>query len=97
VTAPEKTPLAVALTYDEPRAPRVVAVGRGEIGQRIIDTAREHGVPLEANAPLAEALSTIELETEIPPTFYAAVATIIAFILRAADTPPPPPARPLRP
>jgi len=97
VTTPEKVPLAVALTYDEPHAPRVVAVGRGEIGQRIIDTARKHGVPLEANAPLAEALSTIELETEIPLELYAAVATIIGFIMRAADTPAPAPARTLRP
>ena len=57
MTDPDKSPLAVALTYEAPHAPRVVAVGRGELGQRIIDTAREHGVPLETNAPLAEALS----------------------------------------
>jgi len=89
VSAPDKIPLAVALTYDAPSAPRVVAVGRGEIGQRIIDTAREHGVPLETNAPLAEALSAIELETEIPLELYQAVAVIIGFIMRAADKAPP--------
>jgi flagellar biosynthesis protein len=94
VTPPEKTPLAVALTYEAPHAPRVVAVGRGELGQKIIDTAREHGVPLETNAPLAEALSTIELETEIPEQLYEAMATILAFILRASQVPP---ALPLRP
>jgi flagellar biosynthesis protein len=94
VTPPNKTPLAVALTYEAPHAPRVVAVGRGELGQRIIDTAREHGVPLETNAPLAEALSTIELETEIPERLYEAMAVILAFILRASQTPP---ALPLRP
>lgn len=97
MTKSKKTPLAVALTYDAPRAPRVVAVGRGEVGQRIIDTAREHGVPLEANAPLAEALSTIELETEIPVELYEAIATIIAFIMRVASAPPPPRALPLKP
>jgi flagellar biosynthesis protein len=83
----QKPVLAVALTYDAPRAPRVVAVGRGELGQRIIDTAREHGVPLETNAPLAEALSTIEVETEIPEHLYGAIAVIIAFIMRAASEP----------
>jgi flagellar biosynthesis protein len=77
-------PLAVALRYDAPDAPKVVAVGRGELGQRIIDTAREHGVPLETNPALAEALSGIELDTEIPEALYAAVAVIIAFILDAA-------------
>ncbi len=91
---PEKTSLAVALTYEAPHAPRVVAVGRGELGQRIIDTARKHGVPLETNAPLAEALSTIELETEIPEALYGAMATILAFILRASTTPPAPPLKP---
>ena len=94
MTTPEKTPLAVALKYEAPDAPRVVAVGRGELGQKIIDTAREHGVPLETNAPLAEALSTIELETEIPEQLYEAMAVILAFILRASQTPP---ALPLRP
>jgi flagellar biosynthesis protein len=86
VSGPDKRPLAVALRYDAPRAPRVVAVGRGELGQRIIDVARENGVPLEANAPLAEALSTVELETEIPYELYGAMAVILAFILRVSET-----------
>jgi flagellar biosynthesis protein len=94
VSTPDKRPLAVALKYEAPDAPRVVAVGRGELGQKIIDTAREHGVPLETNAPLAEALSTVELETEIPEQLYEAMAVIIAFILRASQIPP---ALPLRP
>lgn len=84
----EKPPLAVALRYDAPDAPKVVAVGRGELGQRIIDTAREHGVALETNAALAEALSTIELDTAIPEALYEAVAIVIAFILNAARAPP---------
>ena len=76
--------MAVALTYDAPNAPRVVASGRGLIGQRIIEAAEAHGVPIEKNAVLAEALSTIELETEIPERLYVAVAEILAFVLRAA-------------
>ncbi|MDB5470730.1 MAG: flhB-related protein [Caulobacter sp.] len=89
MTGPVKRPLAVALAYEAPSAPRVVAVGRGEIGQKIIDTAREHGVPLESNAPLAEALSTIALDSEIPVELYEAIAVIIGFILKAAEAPPP--------
>jgi flagellar biosynthesis protein len=96
VTPDPKNTLAVALTYEAPRAPRVVAVGRGELGQRIIDTAREHGVPIESNAPLAEALSTIELESEIPEALYEAVAVIIGFIMRAAEAGPPTSATTLR-
>lgn len=81
----ERRPLAVALTYDAPNAPRVVASGRGLVGQKIIETAQAHGVPLQKNVALAEALSTIELETEIPERLYAAVAEVLAFVLRAAE------------
>lgn len=80
-----KPKLAVALRYDAPGAPKVVAVGRGELGQRIIDAAREHGVPVQENPALAEALSTIELDEQIPAQLYEAVAVIIAFILRASN------------
>ncbi|WGM37599.1 EscU/YscU/HrcU family type III secretion system export apparatus switch protein [Caulobacter sp. NIBR1757] len=96
MTGPVRRPLAVALAYEAPSAPRVVAVGRGEIGQKIIDTAREHGVPLESNAPLAEALSTIALDSEIPEELYEAIAVIIGFILRAASEAAPKPAITLR-
>ena len=92
-----KTSLAVALRYDDRSAPKVVAVGRGELGERIIDTAREHGVPLEANPALAEALSTIEVETEIPRELYTAVATILAFILKVSAEMPARRALPLKP
>ena len=78
--------IAVALQYEEPNAPRVVATGRGWVGDKIIETAREHGVPIEENAALAQALSTIELDEEIPEALYRAVAEILGFILRAAET-----------
>ena len=78
--------VAVALRYDKSKdsAPRVVATGRGWLGQKIIDVAREHGVPLEQNPALAEALSTLELDEEIPEQLYRAVAQVLGFILRAA-------------
>lgn len=79
----DKPPLAVALQYDAPDAPKVVAVGRGWLGEKIIETAREHGVPLEHNPVLAEALATIELDAEIPEALYLAVAEVLAFVLRA--------------
>ena len=68
--------LAVALAYGAPNTPRVVAIGHGQLGERIIETARAHGVPLEENPPLAQALSTIELDEEIPQALYVAVAQI---------------------
>ncbi len=83
--AVNRSPLAVALRYGkDDKAPIVVATGRGHIGQKIIEVAREHGVPLEENPVLAEALSTIEVDSEIPQELYVAVAEIIGFILRAS-------------
>jgi flagellar biosynthesis protein len=76
--------LAVALKYEKPNAPRVTAIGRGELAQRIIDTAQAHGVPLSDNAALAEALSQLELEQEIPESLYRAVAEVLTYILRVS-------------
>ena len=79
-------PLAVALQYDKSAipVPRVVAKGRGETSEAILTLAREHGVPIEENAALAEALSQIELGEDIPEALYRAVAEVLIFILRAS-------------
>jgi len=77
-------PLAVALHYEKPGAPRVVATGRGEIGQKIVEVAREHGVPIEENAGLAAALSEVEIGDEIPVELYKAVAEVLVFILKVS-------------
>ncbi len=76
-------PLAVALRYDHAGAPRVTARGRGAIAARILELAAEHGVPVEEDAALAEALSQVELDREIPIELYEAVAAVLRFILSA--------------
>jgi flagellar biosynthesis protein len=76
--------LAVALHYEKPGAPRVVATGRGAIGAKIVATAREHGVPIEENPGLAEALSEVDIGDEIPIELYRAVAEVLTFILRSS-------------
>jgi flagellar biosynthesis protein len=74
--------LAVALHYDRSGAPRVVAKGRGSIGAKIIEVAKEHGIPIEENEVLAGALSNVELGDEIPAELYKAVAEVLIFVLR---------------
>ncbi len=80
----ERRQLAVALHYEkgDGGAPRVVAKGQGAIGDKIIETARAHGVPVETNAGLAAALSEVEIGEEIPLDLYKAVAEVLIFILR---------------
>ena len=77
-----KNQLAVALQYDRSGAPRVVAKGSGSIGEKIIEVARAHGVPIEENEVLAGALSHVELGDEIPAELYKAVAEVLIFVLR---------------
>ena len=75
--------IAVALHYDKgDGAPRVVAKGRGSLGAKIIEVAKEHDIPIEENEVLAGALSHIELGDEIPAELYKAVAEVLIFVLR---------------
>ena len=73
--------VAVAIEYDGHGAPRVTAKGRGELAERIVETGREHNVAVEQNAILAQALSAVELDDQIPEELYRATAQVIAFVL----------------
>ena len=73
--------LAVALHYDKTGAPRVTAKGKGSIGAKIIEVARENNIPIEENEVLAGALSNVEIGDEIPTELYPAVAEVLAFVL----------------
>jgi flagellar biosynthesis protein len=77
-----KTQLAVALHYDRTGAPRVIAKGRGPIGEKIIEVAKAHDIPIEENEVLAGALSNVELGDEIPAELYKAVAEVLIFVLK---------------
>jgi flagellar biosynthesis protein len=76
-----KSQLAVALHYDRSGAPRVVAKGRGTLGEKIIEVAKASGVPIEENEVLAGALSHVELGDQIPAELYKAVAEVLIFVL----------------
>ena len=80
----DKSPRAVALKYDQKKdgAPRVVARGRGEIAEKIVEIAKANNVPLYEDKNLAQILEALDLETEIPPELYRAVAEVLAFIYR---------------
>jgi flagellar biosynthesis protein FlhB len=80
------THIAIALRYrrDEGRAPRVIAKGKGVLAERMRELAREHGVPIVEDIPLARLLyKKVKIGREIPAATYRAVATILAFVYRA--------------
>ncbi len=75
---------AVALRYDpaENAAPKVVAKGRGRLAEQILEQARQHAVPIRQDPNLVRVLSRLNLDQEIPPELYQAVAVILAFLHR---------------
>ena len=81
--------IAVALKWEGNGAPRVTAKGKGETAQRILQLAKEHGIPLEHERDLVELLVLVDLNQEIPQSLYVAVAEIIAFAYSLKGTFPP--------
>lgn len=79
-----KRQLAVALKYERGQegAPVVAAAGKGVIAEKIIEVAETHGVPVVEQAAVAEALTTVEIGKEVPPSLYRAVAEVLAFVYR---------------
>jgi flagellar biosynthetic protein FlhB len=84
VVVTNPTHYAVALSYDVKKSsvPRLVAKGVDTLAARIRDTAREHGVPIVANPPLARTLHELPLGSPIPPELYKVVAELIAYVWR---------------
>ena len=79
------THLAIALAYKpgEMEAPEVLAKGAGLVAQKIKEIAKEAGVPIVEDKPLAQALYKMaEVGQTIPFELYEAVATLLAHIYR---------------
>jgi len=78
---------AVAVRYRQNRdnAPRVIAKGEGLVARRIREIAQEHGIPIRRDDDLVELLAQVELDREIPPELYHAVAEILSWIYRANE------------
>ena len=81
VVVTNPTHVAVALRYNafEAPAPVVLAKGLDHLAEKIKEVAREHGVPIRENAPLARALyKSVEVGEAIPEELYKAVASLLA-------------------
>jgi flagellar biosynthesis protein len=74
---------AVALSYaDKTKAPVVVAKGYGVVAESIMREARANGLYVHASADLVKLLMQVDMDRQIPPQLYLAVAELMAWIYR---------------
>ena len=75
---------AVALKYEAERdlAPRVIAKGRGHVAEHILETAQKNSVPVYQDKTLVNMLMALEIDREIPPELYKAIAEVMAYVYK---------------
>ncbi|WP_461202413.1 EscU/YscU/HrcU family type III secretion system export apparatus switch protein [Anoxybacillus sp. TBDG-1] len=74
-------PSAAVIRYEQgDKAPTVVAHGRGYVAEKIIDLAKQNGVPIEQDAALVQHLLDLDLGDTIPPQLYAVIAEFLILI-----------------
>lgn len=77
----KKVKQAVALEYDPAdSAPKVIAMGRGALAEKIIEQAKQAEVPVHKDDKLADTLSKLQIGDMIPPELYEVVAEILVFV-----------------
>ena len=73
---------AVALKYDMQKdaAPRVIAKGKGHVAEHILATAQQNSIPVYQNKTLVNMSMALEIDREIPPELYKAIAEVMAYV-----------------
>lgn len=85
VVVTNPTHFAVALKYDpgSMAAPKMMAKGVDQVAAKIREIAKEHGIPIVENPPLARGLfAAVDVDQEVTPEFYKAVAEVISYIFK---------------
>ncbi len=79
-----KETIAAALSFDPEKdsAPVLKAAGQGYVAKKIIETAKEHGVPTVENENAAKMLNAMNIGDTIPRELYDVVAQILVFIAK---------------
>ncbi len=86
---PRQTAVAVKDRTREKKVPQVVAAGRGTIAEKILQLAFENDIKVKEDAPLAEMLAAVELDSPIPSEAFMAIAEILYYVYRANGEPNP--------
>ncbi|KAA3648381.1 MAG: flagellar biosynthesis protein FlhB [Chloroflexi bacterium] len=81
ITNPTHLAVAIRYTSEDMGAPKVIAKGARNIAKRIKEEARKLDIPVVENKPVAQALyKAVEVNQEIPPDMYIALAEILAYV-----------------
>lgn len=81
ITNPAHISVAVKYNREAMEAPKVIAKGTELFARKIVEIARDHNIPIIENVPVARALFRIvDINREIPPELYKAVAEILIFV-----------------
>ncbi len=78
----DRTAIAVKYDIDTDAAPVILAAGKGPVAEQILKIAEENKIPLFEDRKLAQLLSRIELDTEVPAELFVLVAEVLAFIFK---------------
>lgn len=83
--------IAIALKdrTSERKVPEVIAAGRGNLAEKILQLAYENDIKVKEDGPLAEMLATVELDSPIPSEAFMAVAEVLYYVYRANGEPNP--------
>lgn len=77
----KKNKMAVALLYESnEEAPKVIATGKGQLAERIVERAKENSVPVHKDERLANTLSKLDIGDYIPEELYQVVAEVLLFV-----------------
>ena len=84
ITAPPATAESVAVALkqeDGPKqTPTVIAGGRGRVAEQILEVAFSQGIKVREDADLAQMLSVVDVDSEIPLEAFATVAEILTYV-----------------
>ena len=78
----KKDDKAVALGYTGRDVPKILAIARGRLVEKLLDIAEKNNVTIYRDSDLAEVLSTLDIGSEIPENLFQAVAAVLAYCYR---------------
>lgn len=84
-----QTAVAIKDRTADKKVPQVVAAGRGSLAEKILQLAYENDIKVKEDAPLAEMLAAVEIDSPIPSEAFMAIAEVLYYVYRANGQPNP--------